>query len=386
MRILTGYMPATAGKAVIAGFDIFDQPLEAKRRIGYLPETPPLYPDMTVRDYLLFVARIRGVASKALRAQVDTAMEKARVADVATRHCGKLSKGYRQRVGLAQAILHNPEVLILDEPTAGLDPKQIMETRDLIKGLAGSHTIILSTHILPEVSQTCERVVIINKGKVVAIDTPDALTERIQGSQTIYVQVDAPAGDRRRRGARRRARRDAGDAGRPARHAGQLRDRLPARARIAGARWPGWSSRSDWGLVELRPTRLSLEEIFLQLTTDEAKGAARPTPPPEALTCPTSSPSPTRSCAPTSLADRLRGDRLLRARLRLHVLRLPARLRSSSMRMGANPMGDAAGQHQPDADPPADHADQRHRAVPAADGDDAHLLRGEAHRARSSCC
>ncbi len=149
---------------------------------------------MTVRDYLLFVGRIRGVTAKALRAQVDTAMEKARVADVATRHCGKLSKGYKQRVGLAQAILHNPEVLILDEPTAGLDPKQIMETRDLIKGLAGSHTIILSTHILPEVSQTCERVVIINKGKVVAVDTPDALTERIQGNQTIFVQVDAPAG------------------------------------------------------------------------------------------------------------------------------------------------------------------------------------------------
>ena len=128
---------------------MFDQPIEAKRRTGYLPETPPLYPEMTVRDYLLFVARIKGVASKALRAQVDTAMEKTRVADVAGRHCGKLSKGYRQRVGLAQAILHNPEVLILDEPTAGLDPKQIMETRDLIKGLAGSHTIILSTHILP---------------------------------------------------------------------------------------------------------------------------------------------------------------------------------------------------------------------------------------------
>ena len=168
MRILTGYMPASAGKAVIAGFDIFDQPLEAKRRIGYLPETPPLYPDMTVRDYLLFVGRIRGVAAKALRAQVDTAMEKARVADVATRFCGKLSKGYKQRVGLAQAILHNPEVLILDEPTAGLDPKQIMETRDLIKGLAGSHTIILSTHILPEVSQTCQRVVIINRGRIAA--------------------------------------------------------------------------------------------------------------------------------------------------------------------------------------------------------------------------
>jgi ABC-2 type transport system ATP-binding protein len=273
MRILTGYMPATAGKAVIAGFDIFDQPLEAKRRIGYLPETPPLYPDMTVRDYLLFVGRIRGVASKALRAQVDTAMEKARVADVATRFCGKLSKGYRQRVGLAQAILHNPEVLVLDEPTAGLDPKQIMETRDLIKGLAGSHTIILSTHILPEVSQTCERVVIINKGKVVAIDTPDALTERIQGNQTIFVQVDAPAGvdvtaalgavpgvsrvtPVDQRGTLVSFEIDC--------HKGEDRRREVARLVVS----------SDWGLVELRPSRLSLEEIFLQLTTDEAKSAA----------------------------------------------------------------------------------------------------------------
>ena len=275
MRILTGYMPASAGKAVIAGFDIFDQAIEAKRRIGYLPETPPLYPDMTVRDYLLFVGRIRGVASKALRAQVDTAMEKARVADVATRFCGKLSKGYKQRVGLAQAILHNPEVLILDEPTAGLDPKQIMETRDLIKGLAGSHTIILSTHILPEVSQTCERVVIINKGKVVAVDTPEALTERIQGSQTIFVQVDAPTGvdvaaaiggvpgvsrvtPVDQRGTLVSFEIDC--------HKGEDRRREVARLVVT----------RDWGLVELRPSRLSLEEIFLQLTTDEAAAGTVP--------------------------------------------------------------------------------------------------------------
>ena len=200
-------------------------------------------------------------------------MEKARVADVATRFCGKLSKGYRQRVGLAQAILHNPEVLILDEPTAGLDPKQIMETRDLIKGLAGSHTIILSTHILPEVSQTCERVVIINKGKVVAIDTPDALTERIQGNQTIFVQVDAPAGvdvaaalggvpgvsrvtPVDQRGTLVSFEIDC--------HKGEDRRREVARLVVS----------SDWGLVELRPSRLSLEEIFLQLTTDEAKSPA----------------------------------------------------------------------------------------------------------------
>ena len=273
MRVITGYMPPSEGQVTVAGYDVFTHPIDAKKRTGYLPETPPLYPDMTVRDYLLFVGRIRGVASKALRAQVDTAMEKARVADVATRFCGKLSKGYKQRVGLAQAILHNPEVLILDEPTAGLDPKQIMETRDLIKGLAGSHTIILSTHILPEVSQTCERVVIINKGKVVAIDTPDALTERIQGNQTIFVQVDAPAGvdvaaaiggvpgvsrvtPVDQRGTLVSFEIDC--------HKGEDRRRAVARLVVS----------SDWGLVELRPSRLSLEEIFLQLTTDEAKSAA----------------------------------------------------------------------------------------------------------------
>jgi ABC-2 type transport system ATP-binding protein len=272
MRILTGYMPATSGKAVVGGFDVFDQPLEAKRRTGYLPETPPLYPEMTVREYLLFVARIKGVAPKAQRAQVDTSMERARIADVATRHCGKLSKGYRQRVGLAQAILHNPDVLILDEPTAGLDPKQIMETRDLIKSLAGDHTIVLSTHILPEVAQTCQRVVIINKGKVVAIDTPDNLTGKLQGSQSLYVQVDAASNA----------------------DVGAALDAVPGvtAVRVADQRntITGFEIESQrdrdirrdlakaivsqgWGLLELRPLRMSLEEIFLQLTTQESTGA-----------------------------------------------------------------------------------------------------------------
>jgi ABC-2 type transport system ATP-binding protein len=199
MRVLTGYMPPTDGKAVVAGYDVFEQPIEAKRRTGYLPETPPLYPDMTVRDYLSFVSRIKGVPRAERTARVNEMMEKTRIADVANRHCGKLSKGYRQRVGLAQALMHNPDVLILDEPTAGLDPKQIIETRQLIKALAGDHTIILSTHILPEVSQTCQRVVIINRGKVVAVDTPDNLTSRLQG-----LGNDVPAGGccRRRRGLR----------------------------------------------------------------------------------------------------------------------------------------------------------------------------------------
>jgi ABC-2 type transport system ATP-binding protein len=195
MRVLTGYMPPTEGKAIVAGYDVLEQPIEAKRRTGYLPETPPLYPDMTVADYLAFCSRIKGVPRSERASRVRTVMERTRIADVAKRHCGKLSKGYRQRVGLAQALLHNPEVLILDEPTAGLDPKQIIETRRLIKELGGDHTVILSTHILPEVSQTCHRIVIINRGRVVAVDTPDNLTARLRGSETMYVQVDAMGAD-----------------------------------------------------------------------------------------------------------------------------------------------------------------------------------------------
>src|SRR5690242_17182650 len=195
MRILTGYMPATDGRAIVAGFDVFDQPVEAKRRTGYLPETPPLYPDMSVLEYLTFVAKIKGVPPADRAQRVKAVMERTRIADMAARACGKLSKGYRQRVGLAQALIHNPDVLILDEPTAGLDPKQIIETRQLIKELAGDHTIILSTHILPEVSQTCQRVVIINRGKVVAVDTPDNLTATLRGSETMYVQIDAGGTD-----------------------------------------------------------------------------------------------------------------------------------------------------------------------------------------------
>src|SRR5688572_3956711 len=195
MRILTGYMPASEGRATVAGFDIFDKAIEAKRRIGYLPETPPLYPDMTVREYLDFAARIKGVPPKERRDRVDAVLKRTHVADMADRHCSKLSKGYRQRVGLAQALLHNPDVLVLDEPTAGLDPKQIIETRELIRSLAGDHTIVLSTHILPEVSQTCERVVIINKGRVVAVDTPENLIARLKGAETMYVQIDAGGAD-----------------------------------------------------------------------------------------------------------------------------------------------------------------------------------------------
>jgi ABC-2 type transport system ATP-binding protein len=268
MRILTGYMPASSGRAVVAGFDVFEQPIEAKLRTGYLPETPPLYPEMTVREYLMFVSRIKGVATKAQRAQVDTSMEKTRVADVASRHCGKLSKGYRQRVGLAQAILHNPEVLILDEPTAGLDPKQIMETRDLIKSLRGDHTIVLSTHILPEVAHTCDRVCIINKGRIVAVDSPDNLTSRLEGAQSLYVQVDAPGIEAVRAAFR----------GLPGVNNVAITDQRQTLTSFEVECQRDHDIRRDiaravvtngWGLLELRPLRISLEEIFLQLTTQE---------------------------------------------------------------------------------------------------------------------
>jgi ABC-2 type transport system ATP-binding protein len=269
MRILTGYMPASEGKAVVAGFDVFEQPMEAKRRTGYLPETPPLYPEMTVREYLQFVARIKikGVSASERRSRVEDSMRRTRVDDMANRHCGKLSKGYRQRVGLAQSILHNPEVLILDEPTAGLDPKQIIETRQLIKEFAGTHTIVLSTHILPEVSQTCDRVVIINKGRVVAIDTPANLTARLRGSETMYVQVDAEGQDA-----------EALLGTLPGVLSLSVADRHDGAVGYEISSERGRDIRRDlaraivsqnWGLLELRPSRMSLEEIFLSLTTEE---------------------------------------------------------------------------------------------------------------------
>jgi ABC-2 type transport system ATP-binding protein len=170
MKILTGFLPPSEGSASVGGFDVFAHPLEVKRRIGYLPETPPLYPEMTVRGYLKFVGTIRGVPGKQLRAEVDRVAEKTGVAGVLDRIIQNLSKGFRQRVGIAQALLGSPPVLILDEPTEGLDPAQRAEVRTLIKGLAGKHTVILSTHILPEVTATCEKVLIINQGKMVAFD------------------------------------------------------------------------------------------------------------------------------------------------------------------------------------------------------------------------
>jgi len=275
MRILTCYLPPTDGTARVSGYDVFEQPMEVRRRVGYLPETPPLYPDMEVRQYLDFCGRIKGVPVADRRTKVDDAIEKCRVGEVRDTLIAKLSKGFRQRVGLAQAILHNPDVLILDEPTSGLDPKQIIETRDLIRGLGGEHTVILSTHILPEVSMTCGRVVIINKGRVVAEDTPDNLTRRLKGAGTLRVEVrgDEASILSTLRGvpgvlaAHTRGGHDGAllvdveaDSGR------DVRSDL-ARAVVGGG----------FDLLEIQQMGMSLEEIFLHLTTtDDAAAASAP--------------------------------------------------------------------------------------------------------------
>ena len=192
MRILTGFIPATRGTAVVAGHDILSEPLQAKRKIGYLPESPPLYPEMTVVDYLEFVSRIKDVPRERRKARITESLEKCSLTDVRDKLLGKLSRGYRQRVGLAQALVHEPEVLILDEPTAGLDPKQINETRALIRSLGGDHTVVLSTHILPEVVMTCDRVAILNKGSVVAQGTTQSLIDQFRQAEHLQVTVQGP--------------------------------------------------------------------------------------------------------------------------------------------------------------------------------------------------
>src|SRR5246127_873798 len=194
MRMLTCFLPPTSGNATVAGFDVLEQSMEVKKRIGYLPEAPPLYPEMRTGEYLNFVGKLKGLGGPELRNRVEFVLDRCAIADVKDKLLGKLSKGYRQRVGLAQAIVHNPDVLILDEPTSGLDPKQINETRELIRSLAGDHTIILSTHILPEVEQTCEQVIIINKGKLVATDSVHNLRDRARGAGSVLMEVAARTG------------------------------------------------------------------------------------------------------------------------------------------------------------------------------------------------
>jgi ABC-2 type transport system ATP-binding protein len=267
MRVITGYLPPTGGKVRVAGVDVVEEPLEAKRHTGYLPESPPVYPDMTVVEYLAFVARIKGLPRSEVKKRVDEVSEKCAITDVRHRQTGKLSKGYRQRVGLAQALIHNPDVLILDEPTAGLDPKQIIETRELIKGLAGQHTVVLSTHILPEVSKTCQRVVVISAGKVVAEGSPDELTRRLEGFETVLLTAEGPQEEMKARlerisGVNLVEQRQVSD-GRATYevHAEKGND---VRAELARA-----VVESQWKLFELRTSGMSLEDIFLKLTTKD---------------------------------------------------------------------------------------------------------------------
>jgi len=274
MRILTGYLPATSGSARIGGFDVFEQSMEVRKRIGYLPETPPLYPDMSVHSYLEFVARIKGVPAADIPARVANAMKLSNIEDKAQDLIKRLSRGYKQRVGIAQSIVHNPDVVILDEPTVGLDPKQIIEVRKLIKGLSKEHTVILSTHILPEVSATCDRVVIINKGRIAAIDTPDNLTSQLKGGERVRVTV---RGDREKlrstiwsvEGVNRLDLDTAVEANDlPVSATIESETGLDLRGRIAST-----LVGSGFELLELRGVNLSLEEIFLQLTTEEPQQA-----------------------------------------------------------------------------------------------------------------
>ncbi len=277
MRMLTCFLTPTGGTATVAGFDILEQPMEVKKRIGYLPETPPVYPEMRIAEYLSFVGQLKGLSGSELRTRVDYACERCAVADVRDKIIGKLSKGYRQRVGLAQAIIHNPDVLILDEPTAGLDPKQINETRDLIKSLAGDHTIILSTHILPEVSQTCEQVIIINKGKIVATDTVSNLQQRASSGESVLVEVAGRNGSLDPAAVQRKLEQIAGVTRVISKPDGQKRaifeveasKNIGVRGNVARA-----VVESGWDLNELRPAALSLEEVFLQLTGSEAPAEA----------------------------------------------------------------------------------------------------------------
>jgi ABC-2 type transport system ATP-binding protein len=273
MRMITGYLPPSAGRIAVGGYDLLEQPLEVKRRLGYLPENPPVYPELTVRTYLEFVAEIKDVPAHRRSAQVDRAIERAALGEVRDKRIAKLSKGFKQRVGLAQAIVHEPPVLILDEPTSSLDPKQRAEVRDLIAELRGGHTVVLSTHILGEVSQIADRVIIMNRGKVIAVDTPARLSERLRGGEVVIAEVQVPH--------------DSADA------AAAVRDALraiPGVKRVTVDRSsdalqaqiesePATDVRGDvaavaaargWRLIGLRVETLSLEEIFLKLTGDGA--------------------------------------------------------------------------------------------------------------------
>jgi ABC-2 type transport system ATP-binding protein len=267
MKILTGFMPATDGKVNVAGFDVFENPLDVKKNVGFLPENPPVYPEMPVQEYIEFAAQIHRVPSQQVRQAAKTAIERTGLGDVRKRLIGNLSKGYRQRVGLAQALVHNPQVLILDEPTVGLDPKQIIDIRELIKSLAGDHTVILSSHILPEVTATCQRIIVIAKGKIVAEDTIERLTTRMKKGLVYSLLVKNPnkegmdairgldgISDVSASGSKLIVEIKSGTS--------EIRDRIVETA-----------VNKNMGVLEFSAEKISLEEVFLQLTTTENTGA-----------------------------------------------------------------------------------------------------------------
>ncbi|MBL8212314.1 MAG: ABC transporter ATP-binding protein [Bryobacterales bacterium] len=269
MRVLTCFLPPTSGTAEVAGYDVVQQPMEVKKRIGYLPETPPLYPDMEVAEYVEFVGKLKGMPTGDLAAKVADACERCHITDVRKKLIAKLSKGYKQRVGLAAAIVHNPDVLVLDEPTAGLDPEQRRETLSLIRQLAGDHTVILSTHILPEVEQTCEQVIIISKGQLKAIDTMANLDRRLRGAEIIQVEVEARQGTLGRDTVQQRLEQVAGVQRVTFREAKGQRLAFDVEGTSGQNIQPDLARTvvaADWNLVELHAAGLGLEEIYLQLT------------------------------------------------------------------------------------------------------------------------
>jgi gliding motility-associated transport system ATP-binding protein len=276
MRILACFMPASGGTARVAGYDVFRQSMEVRRRIGYLPENVPLYTDMRVAPYLDFVAEVKGVGRAERRRRVADVMDRCMVADVQNRLIAKLSKGYRQRVGLAQAIVNDPEVLILDEPTIGLDPKQITEIRSLIKSLAGQHTVILSTHILPEVSMVCGAVVIINKGAIVAQGPIDTLVEQFFPTSRLEVEIVGPpaaVGDRIRAIPGVLSVQDQA----PANGAGRYTVEA-ARGRDVRAEIFQMAAQQRWDLLELKRVGMTLEEVFIRVVAGEEAGEGSPAP------------------------------------------------------------------------------------------------------------
>jgi len=269
MRILTGFIPASSGTATIAGFDIFEASVEARKKIGYLPENPPLYNELTVKEYLIFVAKIKGVPKASRSKALSYALDRCALTEVPGRLIGNLSKGFRQRVGLAQALIHNPDVLILDEPTVGLDPKQIIEMRHLIEELAGAHTLILSTHILTEATAICHRVIILHEGRIRAVDSPEQLSTKLRQSEKFRILVRNPTP--------------------------QIPEVLQTLHQVThviedpGSNGAGFIVEAQlghdireelsrcvvqqgWGLLELGRVSMTLEDVFLKITQEEKAG------------------------------------------------------------------------------------------------------------------